>query len=89
MLTNKDFMTIYYSAGNQCYQRKVVFQVNLVIPPIVNRLISVGELRAIAMKHLVELSVEHEFFGHFFSERKTCHVQLKSFDTFLSSPQNM
>ena len=70
MITNKDFMTLYYSAGNQCYQRKVVFQVNLVIPPIVNRLISVGELRAIAIKHLVELSVEHEFFATFFLREK-------------------
>ena len=46
MLKNKDFKTIYYSARNQCYQRKVVPQVNLVIPPVVNRLISVQELRA-------------------------------------------
>ena len=62
MLKNKDFKTIFCRAGNQCYQRKVVPQVNLVIPPVVNRLISVGELRAVAIKHLVELSVEHEFF---------------------------
>ena len=41
---------------------------------VVNRLINVGELRAVAIKHLVELSVEHEFFCHFFSKRKTCHV---------------
>ena len=54
--------------------KKVVPQVSLVIPPVVNRLISVGELRAVAIKHLVELSVEHEFFCHFFSKRKTCHV---------------
>ena len=52
---------------------KIVSQVNLVIPPVVNRLISVRELRAVAIKHLVELSFEHEFFGHFFSKRKTCH----------------
>ena len=64
MLTNKDFKTIYYSAGNQCY---------LVIPPVVHRLISVGELRAVAIKHLVELSVEHEFLATFFSKRKTYH----------------
>ena len=38
-----------------------------------NRLISVGELRAEAIKHLVDLSVEHEFFCHFFSQRKTGH----------------
>ena len=62
MLKNKDFKTIFCSAGNQCYQRKVVPQVNLVIPPVKNRLISVEELRAVAIKHLVELSVEHEFF---------------------------
>ena len=74
MLKNKDFKTIYYSAGNQCYPSKEVPQVNLVIPPVVNRLISVWELKAVAIKHLVELSVEHEFFGHFFSKRKTCHV---------------
>ena len=73
MLKNKDFKTIFFSAGNQCSQRKVVPQVNLVIPPVVNRLISVGELRAVAIKHLVVLSVEHEFFCHFFSKRKTCH----------------
>ena len=74
MLKKKGFKTIYYSAGNQCYQRKVVPLVNLVIPPVVNRLISVGRLRAVAIKHLVELSVEHEFLCHFFSKRKTCHV---------------
>ena len=34
-----------------------------------NRLVSVGELRAVAIKHLVELSIEHEFFCHFFSKR--------------------
>ena len=74
MLKNKDFKTIYYSAGNQYYQRKVVSQVNLVIPPVVNRLISVRELRAVAIKHLLELSAEHEFFAtFFFSKRKTCH----------------
>ena len=66
MLKNKDFKTIYYSAGNQNYQRKVVPQVNLVIPPVVNRLISVRELRAVAIKHPAELSVQHEFFCHFF-----------------------
>ena len=62
MLKNKDFNTIYYSAWNQCYQRKVVSQVNLAIPPVVNRFISVRELRAIAIKHLIGLSVEQEFF---------------------------
>ena len=66
MLKNKDFKTIFCSAGNQCYQRKVVPQVNLVIPPVVNRLISVEELRAVSIKHLVELSVEHECFATFF-----------------------
>ena len=70
MLKNKDFKTIFCSAGNQCYQRKVVSQVNLVIPPVVNRLVSVGELRAVAIKHLVELSVEHEFFATFFLREK-------------------
>ena len=55
MLKNKDFQTIFCSAGNQCYQRKVAPQVNLVIPPVVNRLISVGDLRAVAINHLVEL----------------------------------
>ena len=66
MLKSIDFKTIFYSAGNQCYQRKVAFQVNLVIPPVVNRLISVRELKAVAIKHLVELSVEHDFFATFF-----------------------
>ena len=75
MLKNKYFKTIYYSAGSQCYQRKVVSQVNLLIPHV-NRLISVRELRAVAIKHLVELSVEHEFFCHFFSKRKTCHDEI-------------
>ena len=70
MLKNKDFKTIFCSAGNQCYQRKVVPQENLVIPPVVNRLISVGELKAVAIKHLVELSVEHEFFVSFFLREK-------------------
>ena len=75
MLTNKDFKTIFCSAGNQCYQRKVVLQVSLIIPPVVNRLISVGELRAVAIKHLVELSVEHEFFCHFFFLREKLVMQ--------------
>ena len=43
------------------------------IPPVVNRLVSVRELRAVAIKHLVELSVEHDFFATFFSKRKSCH----------------
>ena len=43
--------------------------------PVVNRLISGRELRAVDIKHLVELSVEHECFCHFFSKRKTCHVR--------------
>ena len=38
--------------------------------PVVNRFISVGELRAVAIKHLIELSVEHEFFCHFFFLRE-------------------
>ena len=59
---NNDFKITYYSTGNHCYQRKVVTQVNLVIPPVVNRLISVPEFRAVAIKHLVKLSVEHDFF---------------------------
>ena len=36
------------------------------IPPVVNRLISVEELRLVTKKHLVELSVEHDFFFFFF-----------------------
>ena len=52
------------------------------IPPVVNRLISVRELRAVAIKHLVELSVEHEFFATFFSKRKTCHVHV-DFDSVI------
>ena len=79
MLKNKDFKTIYYSAGNQCYQRKVVSQVNLVIPPVVNRLVSVRELKAVAIKYLVELSVEHEFFYHFFLREKPVMPLLVSF----------
>ena len=74
---NKDFKTIFCSAGNQCYQKKGVPQVNLVIPPVMNRLIRVGELRAVAIKDLVELSVEHEFFCHFLYKRKTYHGYLR------------
>ena len=47
------------------------------IPPVVNRLISVRELRAVAIKHLVELSFEHECFCHFFFKRKTCHALIE------------
>ena len=36
------------------------------MPTVVNRLISVGGLRTVAIKHLVKLSVEHEFFFFFF-----------------------
>ena len=60
---------MYYSAGNQCYQRKVDPQVNLVMPPVVNRLIIYGEFRTVAIKHMVELSVKHEFFA----KRRTSH----------------
>ena len=70
MLKNKDFKTIYHSAGNRCYQRKVVSQVNLVIPPVVNRLLSVRELRTVAIKHLVELLVEQDFFFATFYQEK-------------------
>ena len=74
MLKNKDFKYIYFNAGNQCYHRKVVCQVNLEIPLAVNRLISVRGLRAVAIKHLVELSVEHEFFATFFLREKLVMV---------------
>ena len=37
--------------------------------PVVNRLISVRELRAVAIKHLVDLSVEHDFLPLFFYEK--------------------
>ena len=78
MLKNNDFKTIYYSAGNQCYQRKVVSHVNLIIPPVVNRLISVPELRAVAIKHLVELSVEHDFFFARFFRREKLVMELSN-----------
>ena len=41
----------------QFHQRKVVPQVNLVIPPVLTDrlIISVGELKAAAIKHLVKL----------------------------------
>ena len=40
----------------QFHQRKVVPQVNLVIPPVLtDRLISVAELKAAAIKHLAKL----------------------------------
>ena len=32
------------------------------MPTVVNKLISVGGLRTVAIKHLVKLSAEHEFF---------------------------
>ena len=51
---------------------------------MVNRLISVGELRAVAIKHLVELSVEHEFFLTLFSKRKTCHEMVTTSRPILS-----
>ena len=74
MLKNKDFKTIHYSAGNQCYQRKVVSQVNLVIPPVVNKLISVRELRAVAINIWLNYQLSMNFFATFFPKRKTCHV---------------
>ena len=52
MLKNKDFKIIYYSDGNQCYQRKEVPQVNLTKPLVVNRLISVKR----AEKHSHKIS---------------------------------
>ena len=66
MLKNKDFKIIYNSAKTSAIREKVVPQVNLVTPPVVNRLLLYGEFRAVAIKHLVKLSAEHEFFGHFF-----------------------
>ena len=39
-IKNKAFKNMYYNAGNQSYQRKVVPQVNLVMPPIMNKLIN-------------------------------------------------
>ena len=70
MLQNKDFKTIYCSAWNKYYQIKVVPQVHPEIPPVVNRHISVRELRAVAIKHLVELSVEYDFLPLFFLRGK-------------------
>ena len=71
MLKIKDLKIIYYSAGNQCYQRKVIPEIS-----VVNRLISVREfeLRAVAIKHLVKLSVEHELFVTFLLRENLCHV---------------
>ena len=66
MLKNKNSKIQYFCAGHQCYQRIVVLQVNLVMPPVVNRLIMYAELRTVAIKHLVKLSVEHEMFCHLF-----------------------
>ena len=40
------------------------------IPPVVNRLISVGELRAVAIKHLVDFPLSMNFFGTFFLREK-------------------
>ena len=44
MSENKDFKIIYYSAENQCYQRREVPWVNLVMPPVVIRIISVWKV---------------------------------------------
>ena len=66
MLKIKYFKTIYYSAGNQCYQREVVPQVNLLIPPVVNRLISVRELRAVAINIWLNYQLSMNFFATFF-----------------------
>ena len=38
-----------------------------------NRLISVYVFRVVAIKHLVKLSVEYDFFLPFVSKRKSCH----------------
>ena len=68
---NKEFKTIWNSAGNQCYQRKVAPQVNLVIPPVVNRLISVLELRAVAIKNIwLNYYWSMNFFATFFLREK-------------------
>ena len=56
---NKYFKIVHYIAENRCYQRKVVPPVNLVIPSIVDKRISEGELRAVTI-WLNKLSVEHE-----------------------------
>ena len=45
-------------------------QVNLVTPRVVKRLISVRELRTVAIKHLIKLSAEHELFALFFLREK-------------------
>ena len=82
MLKTKDFTTISYSTASHCDQRKVVPQTILVILPVMNRLISVGKLRAVAIQLLVELSVEHELFATFFLREKAvmnlkvgCHIK--------------
>ena len=46
------------------------------IPPVVKRLISVRELRAVAIKYLVELSVEHDFLPLFFLREKLVKSQV-------------
>ena len=76
--------------GTSVIRKKVAPQVNLVIPPVVNRLISVGELRAVAIKHLVELSVEHDFFSKtFFLREKLVMIRpLSSALAVIDSPSN-
>ena len=54
---NKDFTILNYSVWRHCYQSKSSPQVHLVIPPVVNRFISVRELRAVSIKHMVKLSL--------------------------------
>ena len=63
-------MISYYSAGNQCYHKKVLSKVNLVMSPVVNRHISLQEMRAVAIKHLIKLSVEHDFLPIFILREK-------------------
>ena len=65
------------SPADQCYQRKVVLQEYLVISPVVNRLISLQDLRAVAIKHLVELSVERYFWPHVFIEPACSRVRYR------------
>ena len=48
--------------------------VNLVMPPVVN---VYAEVRTIAIKHLVKLPDEHEFFAICFSKRRTCHSGIR------------
>ena len=59
-------LKIYITVQGTTDIREIREKVNLIVPPVVNRLISVQELRAVAIKQLVKSSVSLIFFAIFF-----------------------